>query len=415
MKIGMLVTSFPVAAQPFILNQIIGLLQLGHEVDIYSLCDTRHELSHPDVDAYDLQSRVTYLRIHSSIIKRLFVLIGDLFVGRLSLHGLRSVWSVRRLGAGAITLRFYSFLWNLRRNDYDVFYAHYLHNAGYAAAARLAGMARYGMVEGHGTVYATEASAAAIKRLFSGLEHVVTVSEDIRQRLCWRGGDGNRITVIHTGINLDRFQFAPGVITPGQPCKLLCTGRLVPVKGHRYAIAALADVRQRGIEATLTLVGGGPCHADLVREAARLGVTPYVRFIDLVTQDKLLDFYRDSTMLLHPSITLPNGSAEGIPSSIMEAMALGLPVVAFGSGGIPELVRGGETGMLVAEAQAGAMAGAVVTLLRSDALRTRLVQQARREIELHYSQDGVVRQLERRAESRGGTTKARGHEAVALR
>ena len=141
--------------------------------------------------------------------------------------------------------------------------------------------------------------------------------------------------------------------------RLLFVGRLVERKGIHILIRALARVRER-VDATLTVIGKGPEVAALEAEAVRVGVEASVRFAGRVDETTLSEAYRASDLFILPAVVDRKGDTEGLGVVLLEALEFGLPVIASDIGGIPDIVRHRETGLLVPPGDAAALAGAIL-------------------------------------------------------
>jgi glycosyltransferase involved in cell wall biosynthesis len=151
------------------------------------------------------------------------------------------------------------------------------------------------------------------------------------------------------------------------PVRLLWVGQLRPVKGLTHLLSAVRLLRDRGREVELTIVGSGEHAEVLAAEAAALGLERRVRFEGYVAPGPGLDrYFEDADIFVLPSIS------EGVPKVLLEAMARSLPVVASAVGGVPDVVRAGENGLLTRPEDAGAVADAVERLCDDEALRRRL-------------------------------------------
>ena len=131
--------------------------------------------------------------------------------------------------------------------------------------------------------------------------------------------------------------------------KILQACRLIPKKGIATSLQAFARFVKENPKAEFRIAGKGPLQPQLEALAAKLGISERVRFCGFVSQSELMNLYATSHLFLHPSETPPDENQEGIPNSILEAMATGLPVLATHHGGIPEAVEHGRTGMLAEE------------------------------------------------------------------
>ena len=150
------------------------------------------------------------------------------------------------------------------------------------------------------------------------------------------------------------------------PARVLFVGRLVERKGVHILIRALARVRER-LDATLTVIGDGPRAGALKAQAARAGVETAVTFAGYVSEAALADAYRDSDVFVLPAVVDGKGDTEGLGVVLIEALESGLPVIASEAGGIPDIVRHRDTGLLVPPGDAAALAAAIVETVEDDA------------------------------------------------
>jgi len=187
----------------------------------------------------------------------------------------------------------------------------------------------------------------------------------------------SRIHVTYHGLDLRAFPYAP----LGRPSnRILGVGRLSRYKGWEYLLRAVAELRGRGVEAEVDLVGGGEGRAELARLAAELGIASLVRFHGWVPFEEVRAAMSRATVLVHPS----EGLGDGLPNVIREAMALGTPVVASDVAGIPEALDRGRCGLLVPPRDVPALADAILRVLGDAALRLRLAAGARRLAEAKF-------------------------------
>ena len=205
-------------------------------------------------------------------------------------------------------------------------------------------------------------SAAARKDLlevFQRTTRVLARSESLVQALIRNGCPAEKVQVFRTGVPLAEYPYAPREFPPDGRWNLLQACRLIEKKGLRLSIEAYAQFRKRWPSATLTIAGDGPLAATLQAQAERLGVP--VRFTGFLSPGALKDLLYQTHIFLHPSESTETGDQEGVPNSVLEAMATGLPVLATSHGGIPEAIESERTGLLVPE---GDLAGLVAGLNR---------------------------------------------------
>jgi colanic acid/amylovoran biosynthesis glycosyltransferase len=190
----------------------------------------------------------------------------------------------------------------------------------------------------------------ATRQMLDVVKLVLVRSESLRRAVADLGCHQKKIEVQRTGIPLDEFPFRernfPG--SDGE-WRFVQAGRLIEKKGLPVTLRAFASFLKRYPKATLTIAGEGPLLGHLQELARELKIDNRVSFTGLISQEELRDLYYGSHVLLHPSETGPDGNQEGIPNSMLEAMASGLPVFATEHGGIPEAIKHGVSGVLVPE------------------------------------------------------------------
>jgi glycosyltransferase involved in cell wall biosynthesis len=148
------------------------------------------------------------------------------------------------------------------------------------------------------------------------------------------------------------------------------------------------------------LAGDGPLRKELERTAKALGIADIVRFVGRLPHDQLLSMYQNGEvgLVVLPSVDLGGGEHEGIPISLVEAMAHGVPVASTDTGGTPELLADG-CGLLVPSGDTAALADAVTRVITDDGLRRDLAAKGRQRAAEEYAVDKVVSELERRIEA----------------
>ncbi|MBW2064748.1 MAG: glycosyltransferase family 4 protein [Deltaproteobacteria bacterium] len=163
---------------------------------------------------------------------------------------------------------------------------------------------------------------------------------------------------------------------------LLYVGRLIDWKGVDYLIKAIPLVLKRFPEVNLVVVGDGPQKADLVRLSHDLGIGDKVVFAGKIPQEILSAYYSRAEAFVLPSIVSKRGETEGLGLVLLEAMACGTPVIGSDVGGIPDIIKDGETGLLARPADHIDLADKIITLLSDGNLGKRISSKA-----LHYVRD----------------------------
>jgi len=191
--------------------------------------------------------------------------------------------------------------------------------------------------------------------------------------------------VIRCGVDLDEFSIHDRA--PAGDGRILAVGRLDVKKGFEVLIDAVGILKSRGHSVpSVTIVGRDPGGRQeaLMARIRQNRVEDYVELAGTVTQERLREAYRTADFFVLPCVTDAAGDRDGIPATLMEAMALGLPTISTRVSGIPELVVDGETGLLVEEKDAPALAEAIQRLLDDTSLARRLGAAGRRKVEVEY-------------------------------
>jgi len=204
----------------------------------------------------------------------------------------------------------------------------------------------------------------------------------------------SRVHLVHHGVDLDRFTAARRLRRSEVPL-VLSVSRLVEKKGFPDLIRACAKLKSAGCHFRCAIHGDGPLRDELMRLRDRLGLARDVSFAGARSQRELVsEFQRADVFALTPHIT-DDGDRDGVPNVVAEAMACAVPVVSTSVGGVPDLVRHGENGLLAAPHDVDAIAGHLEALLADEPRRRLLGRAARRTVEEAFDMRASARQLAR--------------------
>jgi colanic acid/amylovoran biosynthesis glycosyltransferase len=204
----------------------------------------------------------------------------------------------------------------------------------------------------------------------------------IRQKLLAAGFPESRTHVHYIGVDSQAIrQREAGEELP----VILHVARLVEVKGTRYLLQAFATVARRFDQVRLVIIGDGPLRRQLQSLAGSLGVRDRVEFLGALAHDQVLSWMRKAAMLVLPGVRTASGREEGLGMVLLEAAATGLPLIASRVGGIPESMVEGETGFLVPQRDAGALAQRIGELLADPVNRRRMGTAGRTLVERRFS------------------------------
>jgi colanic acid/amylovoran biosynthesis glycosyltransferase len=383
MRIGYLATHYPAVSHTFVLREVLALRRLGVEVETFSIHRTpTHDLL-AEVDrregaqtAWVLPPRWSQLvgaHVRAALRSPRRYVDTLVFAVRRGNPGLRGrLWGVLHF-ATAIAI------WNDARKR-GIRHLHAIFADGASDVALLA--SRHGgdgwtwSLAIHGPVEFYDVYRNRLAEKVAAARFTTTISDFGRSQLMTLSAEDrwNDIHVVHCGVGPDFLAAAPSSAPRPIAGEILCVGRLAQVKGQSLLIEACAALIADGVQARVTFVGAGPKREDLEALAARLGIADDVHFAGAVGQDDIRGYFARASVFCLPSF------AEGLPVVLMEAMALGVPVVTTRIMGIPELVIDGETGLLVAPGRVGELTAALNRLLRDEALRERLATRGRAKV-----------------------------------
>ena len=183
-------------------------------------------------------------------------------------------------------------------------------------------------------------------------------------------GSSHPVVVIPNGLPDDVVEHLPTVTQRGN--SLLAVGRLVEKKGFDVLIDACDELRRRGIEVSCDIAGGGDLIDDLAAQIDRLSLGNEVRLLGPVPRERVMELMSTARVLAVPCVTGADGNRDALPTVVLEAMLVGLPVVATPIGGIEEMVRHGQEGIIIPERDSNALADAIERLLSDDSEWDRL-------------------------------------------
>ena len=235
---------------------------------------------------------------------------------------------------------------------------------------------------------------AKLRRLFDAVPLVLARSQSLAERLIHLGCPPEKLRINRTGIPLNAFPFIDRQPPSDGKWRVVQACRLIPKKGVATSLRAFAIFKKDNPEAEFFIAGKGPLQPELEMLAAGLGIFKDVHFVGFLSQPKLRELYASSHLFLHPSETSPNQDQEGVPNSILEGMATGLPVAGTRHGGIPEAVDHGRTGLLVPEEDHVALANAMQEITHSPGLLAEMGLRARAAVIDRFEQDAQADLLE---------------------
>lgn len=386
-RIGYVVKRYPRFSETFIVNEILAHEAAGGDVEIFSLrppVDTHFQNSISRVKA-----PVTYLTIPSMKAAGLWESIqegaGEFPDFWNSLEAFRDE-DIADVLMGMQLARI------IRRRGIDHLHAHFATSATTVAriAARLADI-DYTFTAHAKDIYHESVCPRDLERKLRDAYAAVTVSDFnvFHLRETYPSLSRN-VHGVYNGMPLDELCYSPPTQRPRQ---IVAVGRLVAKKGFEVLLDACARLQEREVDFRCAIIGTGELEASLRAQVKHLGLEGIVELQGARPQNDVMRVVRESAVLAAPCVIGDDGNRDGLPTVLLEAMALGTPCVATDVTGIPEVVQHEQTGLLVPQNDPIALANALQQILDDEHLSQRLAENARRLLEERFDVQRNARQL----------------------
>jgi len=385
-RVGYVLKMYPRFSETFIVNELLAIEAAGTDVEVFSLRPPADGRFHESLAA--VRAPVSYLTVPAQLEQLWSVLqqTQPLLPGLAGcLDELLQVEAVDAAQALQLAVA-------VRERGITHLHAHFGSVATTVArlAARLTGLA-YTFTAHAKDIFHESVDPADLRRKLADAAGAVTVSDFNLRYLRSRYGDATaRLVRLYNGLDLRQFRYSEPRC---RPQVVVAVGRLVEKKGFSDLLGAVALLVQAGRPLRLDVVGTGPLATQLHRQAADLGLSASVRFHGALPQGEVRRIVQDAAVFAAPCVIGADGNRDGLPTVLLEAMALGTACVSTPVTGIPEAIRHEQTGLLVPEHDAPALAGALERLLDDASLRVRLAQAARALVEAEFDVDRQAAQL----------------------
>jgi colanic acid/amylovoran biosynthesis glycosyltransferase len=399
MKIAFLVSQFPSVSETFILNQIVGLIDQGHDVHIFADKAVRNVRLHDNYEKYDLLRKTHYYRIPQNTIFRIFkALLFIIKYGPRHYNVICRSLNVLKYGKPALslTLLFMSIAL-LERGPFEIIHSQFgtLGMFGVALKQILSSNCRVvTSIRGSDVTVHIKKDPRLYHVLFEEGDLFLPVCEFLRERLIQEGCEEKKIVVHHSGIDCSKFDYIQRERDPGDPIKVLTIARLIEKKGVAFAIDAVSRLLSKGEKIEYRVVGDGILREDLQQFVDTMRIGRQVKLLGWKTHEEVKRLLEESHVLVAPSLTSESGDQEGIPNAIKEGMASGLPVISTLHSGIPELVTDRVSGLLVPEKNAASLAEALAYLINHPEICNEMGRAGRMQVEQGFDTHSLNRKLE---------------------
>jgi colanic acid/amylovoran biosynthesis glycosyltransferase len=235
---------------------------------------------------------------------------------------------------------------------------------------------------------------AKLRELLQTATLVLARSHSLQDRLLELGCPPEKLRMNRTGIPLNQFEYFERQQPLNNAWRFVQACRLIEKKGLDDALHAFARFVTKYPRATFTIAGEGPLLPQLEALRDKLGLREQVTFTGFLKGNELCKLYDRSHIFIHPSRITADGNQEGIPNSMLEAMATGLPVIATQHGGIPEAVRNGITGLLVPERDIDGLHDAMLSLAQTPFLWKTMSAEAGADMQMNFESTAQIAKLE---------------------
>jgi colanic acid/amylovoran biosynthesis glycosyltransferase len=396
--VGYVVSGYPAVSHTFITREVQALRRLGVQVRTFSIRATPPTQLLSEEDRQEMAVTTAILPIAPPSLARVHL---QAFLQR-PISYLRTLASAVRLGEPtprATLWRIFYFaeaivLWShCRRSGIRHLHAHFANVASWVSMLA----AEFGVEDGftwsftmHGPTEFANVEAFALEQKVIDARFVACISDFCRSQLmrivspdAW-----HKIVEVPCGLRFGAVTTS-SVVDDGsdRAIHVLCVGRLVPDKGQELLIDAVAGLRDAGHDIHVTLIGDGPDRERLEHRARKLDSSSAIAFTGSLPQLELVTYLARADIFCLPSF------AEGLPVAIMEAMALGVPVISTRIAGIPELIIDGENGRLISPGRVDLLQAAILELATTPSLRESWGRRGRETVRARHDVDESARLL----------------------
>lgn len=382
MKVAFVLDNFPKLSETFILNQIKGLIDQGHEVRILAANKPKEDKEHEVVEEYNLIEKTTYINPPQTY-KEAIIQTPRNFLklwkreGKL-LELLKTLKKGKKAPRKLAGLETFSSM-----EDFDIIHYHFG-----TTAKDFIELSKISDAKILATFYGNDVSGRVhpddydlYEDIWVELDRAIAITQHIRSKMILLGCSEEKSTVLNLGVNSEKFEKSIPEFKSADALEIASICRHVEKKGLKYAIDAVSRLNDQGVNLHYKIAGDGPLKEDLEQRVNDKGLEDKVEFCGWVDQNEVADILDNSHIFLQPSITAQSGDMEGQALVLQEAQAKGTPVVSTYHNGIPEGVKESETAFLAPERDSEAIYKCIRKFIQKPALVREMGRAARKNIE----------------------------------
>lgn len=390
MKIAFIVGHFPRLSETFILNQITGLIDRGHEVDIFASIAGKDTLVHQEVLKYNLLDRTHYLKPPKSYAQRILQ-ASKLISKYFPKHYRKIIRSLNffKYGKRAWSLKLLFLVIPFLDKDFDIIHCHFGPHGMSGVFLKENGITKAKNVTSfHGGCDLSERAwnkHRGYSELFKKGDLMLPACNFFKDLLIKGSCPEKKIIVHYSGTDLSLFK-GKDYNKKKDEITILSSGRLVPIKGFDYAIRAVARLlkNNKDLKVRYLIFGNGEKRKELEDLTEELNIKDKVFFGGEFSLRKMVDIMQEADIFLSANVSNKEEGCDGAPGVIKEAEACSLPVVATKVGGIPEGVLDGVTGFLIKEKDVNGLVSKLEYLIKHPEKREEMGEKGREYVEKNY-------------------------------
>ncbi|MEC5271998.1 glycosyltransferase [Caldifermentibacillus hisashii] len=397
-KIIYIVSVFPSTSATFVLNEMLRLKERGYQVTILSLRHPVNEVIQTGTENFKSIYYLPHIKQRKKDIFKLLSKNMQFFISHPVMY-IKNLFNACKFKSSKMLYDFFRAVYivpminSLNIKHVHAQFAHGPTNIAYFIK-QLTNQ-KYSFTC-HAVDLFVQNTPRILEEKIKNSEFVATISSFnvnfIEERLL----DKNlieKVNVVRCGIDLEKITPNNNNSNARNVVKILSIGRFVEKKGFVYLVDALYKLKVRGLSFNCQLIGDGTLFNEIKKKIKELKLTNDIELLGKLDSKKIGEYLSDSDIFVLPCITAKDGDMDGIPVSIMEAMAYKVPVISTRISGIPELIINGESGLLVEEKDSEMLAEALEKLILNKRLRLILGKSGRRKIEEEYNLDQNVNKL----------------------
>lgn len=356
--IGYILKVYPRFSETFIVTEILAREAQGEDISIYALRPTSDARFHPELAR--VQAPVNWIARYPKS-RTLWDRVSSATAHPVIAENFARLLPVLRTMPADEVAQALQVAEEALRDGITHFHAHFASLAGRMAwtASQLTGIG-FTVTTHAKDLYHESVDPVWLKRICADADNAIAISkfnEDFLNRQL--AGSQANVVLQYNALELDRFPFKPGELEarrPHSPLRVAAVGRLVEKKGFHDLITATHLARERGVDVEVRIAGAGEQADALAQQITELGLDDVVHMLGPQTQEEIRNLLHWGDVFVAPCIPAADGNIDGLSTVVLESMAVGTPVIATAVTGLPEVVRNGETGILLAPGETEALA-----------------------------------------------------------